>query len=99
MSTESMTSTLSSTASSTELSRPATERGPDIPEYGPHNPRRSKRGPKLLMRFSPSHGISRLVGEVLWVKLAAPPVLDLAQPCLPVNLDLRGIELMDCVQY
>ena len=54
MSTESMTSTLSSTASSTELSRPATERGLDIPEYGPHNPRRSKRGPKPIMRFSPS---------------------------------------------
>ena len=36
--------------------------------------------------------------NMLWVRLAAPPVIDRTQPCVPVNLDLQGIELMGCVQ-
>ena len=32
----------------------ATDRGQGTPEYGPHNPRRSKQAPKPFMRFSPS---------------------------------------------
>ena len=27
---------------------------------------------------------------LLWVGLAAPPVIDLAQPCLSVNLELKN---------
>ena len=33
-----------------------------------------------------------------WGTIAALPVIDLAQPCLPTNLDLLGNELVDRVQ-
>ncbi|XP_065062450.1 uncharacterized protein K02A2.6-like [Rhopilema esculentum] len=53
-STERATPPLISAATSVELPGSATERRPATPEYGPHNPRRSKLAPKPKKIFSPS---------------------------------------------